>query len=181
MATSFQIDLKGLPQVQNLLQTYAKAAGGDTELYRRWGIQGLNWIDRNFRQEGALTGTPWAALKPNTIANRRRGSSRILQDTGQLKASYTMQFSDKETVLGTANKVAIYHQKGTRAHTVKAKAGGVLAFKVAGKKETVFAKEVRIPALPARPMLPKQSTTSFVQQLVQTAQNYLKELAQKRA
>lgn len=187
--TSFQVTLKGLPRVRNLLQSFAKAAGGDAELHRRWGIQGLNWVDQNFRQQGALTGTPWKGLSPNTVANRRQGSSNVLQDTGQLRASYGMTFSATETIIGTANPIAAFHESGSRAHTIKAKPGKSLVFKVAGggsgKKgkrgsgNLVFAKEVRIPALPARRMLPRQEDATFMTRLIQTGLNYLRELGNK--
>lgn len=152
---SVNISLKGVREVQKLLNRYAQAVGGGgdgnrAELHQRYGIQALNWINKNFQtQGGMLSGGPWAKLSPNTIAGRRKGSSQILQDTGAagLKGSFTMQFSDQQVAIGSAKEHALYHEKGTGLYgkrgaaypIIPKKAGGVLAFQVAegGRKVRV--------------------------------------------
>jgi phage gpG-like protein len=147
------------------------------ELHRRWGIRTLNWIDLNFRQQGALTGTPWAKLRPLTIAQRRRGSQSILQDTGELRRSFVMQFNSSGVAVGSPLFYAEFHEEGrTGPWEIRPKyLDGVLAFK-GTNGETIFAKVVKHPGYPARRMLPRQSDTNFMQMLVDTAANYYREL-----
>ncbi len=130
---SFEINLNKLHEMQNLLHNYAQAIGGSrAELHMRYGIQTLNWIDKNFRAQGGLLSTgPWAKLRPNTIAGRRKGSSLALQDTGQLRQSYQMNFDGQEVVVGTANPIAPYHEFGTHPYEIRPKNAKALAFVVA--------------------------------------------------
>jgi phage gpG-like protein len=147
------------------------------ELHRRWGIRTLNWVDQNFRQQGALTGSPWAKLRPLTVAQRRKGSSLILQDTGALKRSFVMQFSSAGVAVGSPIFYAEFHEEGRRGPwEIRPKdPDGILAFKGTDGK-TIFAKVVKHPGYPARRMLPRQSDASFMQMLVDTAANYYREL-----
>ncbi len=198
MAVSIQISLNGDIVLRDTIQRIASAVADRTELHRRFGIQLLNWIDRNFRQEGALTGRPWAKLSPNTIAGRRKGSSRILQDTGGLKSSFTERHDASGVRVGTAKEVALYHQLGTRPYVIKPKNAKALAFPMAGGGRAVkaafssrttqrtfrkgqkltFAKFVNHPGLVARPMLPTAEQITPI--LITTAQNYLKEIIGKK-
>src|SRR5689334_9076940 len=106
MASSqFTVEAKGISGVSSLLQKFNTPETFRT-LHQRWGIQGMKWVDENFRQQGALTGSPWAALKPSTIAGRRKGkgsgTAQILQDCGRLKESFTMEYSAQAAVIGSA-------------------------------------------------------------------------------
>ncbi len=198
MAVSIQISLTGDKALRDTIQRITQAAGDRTELHRRFGIQLLNWIDRNFRQEGALTGRPWAKLSPNTIAGRRKGSSRILQDTGGLKSSFTERHDANGVRVGTAKEISLYHQFGTRPYEIRPKNAKALAFTMAGGGRAVkaafssintkrtfrkgqkltFAKFVNHPGLVARPMLPTEE--QVVPILITTARNYLNEIIGKK-
>ena len=198
MPVSMKIDLKGMKEMRNLLRNYAQAIGGNrAELHMRYGIQAMNWIDRNFRAQGGLLATgPWAKLRPNTVAGRRKNTSLILQDSGQLRQSYQMNFDSQQTVVGSADPKALWHGKGTKPYTIKPKNAKALAFPVAegGRAVTVavrlksarfgtgayrkgqnlaFAKEVHHPGLPARRMLP--TARELLPQLIRTSINFLKE------
>lgn len=111
------LSVRGASGVVAMLRRLRSATGDRSqaayELNYRWGIVTLNWVTRNFRSEGALTGTPWAKLSPWTIASRRKGSSRVLQDTGGLSRSFTIQASNDQVAVGTAMDIAKYHQSGT--------------------------------------------------------------------
>lgn len=206
---SINISLRGVKEVRNLLGRYARATGGGRgELHQRYGIQALNWINRNFQTEGGLlSGKPWAKLSPNTIAGRRKGSSRILQDTGAagLRGSFTMQFSDQQVAIGSALLRALFHNEGTGLYgkrgakypIVPKKAGGVLAFQMAEggsrvrasfssvrtrrtfKKSQMitFARKVMHPGVQVRRMLPTQQ--ELMPQLLRATINFLKELKGK--
>ena len=197
---SMKIDLKGMKQMRNLLQNYAQAIGGNrAELHMRYGIQAMNWIDRNFRAQGGLLATgPWAKLRPNTIAGRRKNTSLVLQDSGQMRQSYQMNFDSQKAVVGSADPKALWHGKGTKPYTIRPKTAKALAFPVAegGRAVTVavrlqsarhgtgkyrkgqklaFAQEVHHPGLPARRMLPTEQ--ELLPQLLRTSINFLNEKA----
>ena len=195
----FQVNLSQLKEMQNLLRNYAQSLGSNrAELHMRYGIQALNWVDRNFRAQGGLLSTgPWAKLKPNTIAGRRKGSALVLQDTGQLRQSYQMSFTNEQAVVGSADPKALWHGLGTKPYTIVPKNAKVLAFAIAqgGRKvpfafsSTItrhtfkrgqmlaFAKEVHHPGLPARRMLPIE--VELLPALLKTTINFLKELQAK--
>ena len=151
------------------------------ELHSRWGFRTLKWVEMNFRQQGALTGTPWAKLKPSTIANRRKGSSLILQDSGALRQSFVMNASATSVSVGSPLFYAEFHEEGRAGPWVirPRKRGGVLAFRGTDGK-MVYARVVTHPGYPARRMLPRQSDKSFMEMLVDTASNYYRQLEQRR-
>ena len=206
MAISVKLSLRGISRVRNLLSRYARAIGGNrAELHQRFGIQALNWIDRNFRSEGGqLTTGPWRKLSPNTIAGRRKKSSKILQDRGAsgLKGSFTMQFDSTRATVGTATPYAPYHERGTRPYIIRPKTAKMLAFPVAGGgvpvtaavrrrsnrfgsggyrrgQNLAFALEVHHPGLPMRRMLPKPGTGELVPELLRTTINFIGELKRR--
>ena len=111
----------------------ASRGKGSTALHARFAILASRWIDRNFQSEGAMTGTPWPKLKPMTIAGRRKMSSRVLQDTGLLRASFLPQWDDQAARVGTASEISKYHEYGTKGpYEIKPKRAKALAWKVAG-------------------------------------------------
>lgn len=118
------------------------------------GLRFLRWVDVNFREEG--TERKWRRLSPNTIAGRRQGSSRILQDTGRMKQSFIQRILTNEVHVGTQNQIAAFHHHGTSPYVITPKNKKMLVFKVAGGM--VFTRKVNHPGLPARPLLP----TKFV-------------------
>lgn len=156
----FSVTLRGLGKVRNMFARIAKGASHRTELHMRYGIQALRWADKNFRDEGGLTGSPWAKLSPSTIARRRKGSSRVLQDTGQLRQSYTMKFGEDNATVGTNKFYAVFHEKGVDPFEIR-------------RGERVY----KHPGLPVRRMLP--TTKDMLPVLLKTTINYVKELEQR--
>lgn len=195
--TQVSIDLRGLGKFRNLIQRMAKESGNRSVLHQRYGIETLKWVDKNFSSKGSLTGG-WKPLTANTIAGRRKGSSVPLQDSGRLRGSFTMKFNSEDARVGSAMKIAEFHEKGTGPYTIKPKtADGVLAFRAAFANNRVansfssiktkgtfkkgqkfaFAKEVKHPGLPIRRQLPKAS--EILPTLIRVTQNFLKELRGK--
>jgi len=141
----------------------------------------VEWVDNQFRTEGRQGGKPWKELKPNTIYTRRKGSSRVLQDTGRLKQSFTgppnpqlKGSGDRLTItVGSSDKKAEWHEEGTKPYTITPRnrkfltipdPGGPVKFKegaLKGKRGW-FSRGVRHPGLPARPMLPTKRQASQV-------------------
>lgn len=151
------IDASGLFAKIQALQKGAQAA----PYLRAIGFRLMGWVDQQFRTDGNAPGsrTPWKPLSPNTVAGRRRGSNRPLQDTGRLKQSWGPAAGNPHvigdhTVQVSSNlKYTPYHEFGTGPYVIRPRRpGGVLAFMTAGGKR--FARFVNHPGLPARPMSP---------------------------
>lgn len=71
------------------------------------------WISDNFEQEGKLSVGGWVALRAETIARRRKNSSKILQDRGRLKGSFdTLDIGDRFAVVGSRMVYAATHNFG---------------------------------------------------------------------
>jgi phage gpG-like protein len=124
------------------------------------GLRLMAWVDQNFRAEGLEQ--RWRPLSPNTVAQRRRGSSKTLQDTGRLRMSFTRAAGNPkilgDTVRVTSNVAyAPFHEFGTGPYTIRPKKpGGRLAFRTASGM--VFAKQVNHPGVPKRQMTPTPDT-----------------------
>jgi phage gpG-like protein len=121
------------------------------------GMRLIGWTMRNFQQEGIER--KWKPLSANTVAQRRKGSSKPLQNTGHLRASWTTSAGNPkvlgDTVSVTSNvKYAPFHEFGTKPYVIKPKTKKMLAFKTAGGMR--FAKKVNHPGLPQRKMAPSE-------------------------
>ena len=137
-----KMDVRGIGRLRGIIGRYARAVGGNrAELHQRYGVQALNWIARNFRSEGGELSTgPWARLRPNTIAGRRRQTSVILQDTGQLRQSFQMNFGPGEAVVGSSEKKALWHHRGTRPYTIRPVRARALAFNVSASGPSIVSR-----------------------------------------
>ena len=188
-----KLELRGAAHFRNVLRRLKSAVDDRSELNLRFGIRALNWINRNFQAEGAL-GAPWRKLRPSTIAGRRKGSSKVLQNTGGLRGSFTMTSNSAEARVGTENPIALFHEKGTRPYVIVPKRAKMLAWSGAKgegsrvgasfssliTKRTykrgqflIFAKRVNHPGLPVRRMLPKSD--EIMPDLRRTAEAFFKE------
>lgn len=135
-------------------------------LLRAIGLAQLQWIIANFDRDGALVGG-WRPLSPNTIAGRRGGSSRPLQDSGRLKQSFVAGApgnvfrvqGDVMVTVGTNVSYAEPHEEGVSPGAINPilpkRPGGVLTFMTANGR--VFVRSVtRHPGIPRRRMLPSE-------------------------
>lgn len=142
-----------------------------TDLLGAIGARHLRWINDQFKTAGMQTGSPgrWKALRPGTIAGRRKGkgggSAQILQDTGRLRMSFATDVSvgSGTVTVGTTDVRAPWHDAGTRPYRIRPKNKKALAYptatggvKIAGRPgQWRVVKEVRHPGLPKRPLLPR--------------------------
>lgn len=126
-------------------------------LLKRYSVLMLRSFALNFRSEGRPR--RWKSLAPNTIAGRRKGSKRVLQNTGRLRLSATSK-SGSDNVhhmtadslrMGTKMRIASYHQYGTNPYTILPRNKKLLSFMTTSGR--VFARSVRHPGLPARPFI----------------------------
>jgi len=101
------------------------------------GMELLKEIGRNFEQQGVWS--KWAPLRPNTMAARRSGSSsKALQASGRLRASFRSQATKDQVRVGSPLMIARYHEEGRgepvggKGWTISPKRKKALAFVVAG-------------------------------------------------
>lgn len=129
----------------------------------------VRWITKNFEDEG--TEAKWKKLSPNTIAGRTRGSSKVLNDRGRLKGSFSAeQISDSATSIkvGTNVEYAPFHHYGTQPYTIKPVRKRALAFITANGIQV--AKIVHHPGLAARPLIPREATAQrLVREVIEEA------------
>lgn len=81
-----------------------------TELFRTIGATALRAVMRNFEEQGRPR--RWRSLTPVTKRARRGNRAKILQDTGQLKASIGVKTGDRWAEVGTNLEYAAIHQFG---------------------------------------------------------------------
>lgn len=105
-------------------------------------IAGL--VDLSFIDTHDPYGNPWAALSPVTIAKRRNGGSKPLNDTGRLKASITSNATQHEVTIGTTELYGKTHQFGAN--------------------QGEYAPRVPWGDIPARPFLPTDGLPALWQQ-----------------
>lgn len=141
-----------------LIKGLAEAKIDKTQMLSAVGLRILRWVDDNFKREGIEI--KWKPLSPNTVAGRRKGSSKILQDTGRLKNSFSfeLQPGGGSVRVGTNLEYAKYHHYGTRPYTIRPVRARVLAFAIGGGM--AFARQVNHPGLPSRPLIPSVKTAA---------------------
>ncbi len=93
---------------------------GQRKYFDLVGMRLLAWSDELFKKQGRARGRllRWRKLKPSTIKRRRKGSKKILQDTGRLRQSfvYKVHRSSEWVELGTQDERAAAHHFGMKPH-----------------------------------------------------------------
>ncbi len=124
-----RVEYKVSPSLRRTFQELRERTSDLTPLHKRFGEATLGWIARNFEREGS---PKWKALSPNTIAGRRKGSSKILQNTGMhLKNTFRARHARNEVRVGTPSQIARYHEEGTGPYEIRPKSAAALAFPMA--------------------------------------------------
>lgn len=162
MAVTIRTDSRGLDRkLQRLFKVLAPEA-----MLRLVSAGQLNWVNKNFRDEG--TERRWKPLAPGTVHARRRGSSKPLQDTGRMRQSFSQKVRRTVAVVGTNSRLAGIHHGGTRPKPRTPKIAKALTIpnpsgpvrftkgKLSGKRG-FFARSVNHPGIPARPLLPSKA------------------------
>lgn len=157
MVVGFTLDLKvEVEDVKVRLERFGKAFN-EPQILNAIGNRMLKWINDNFKAEGLEE--KWAPLAESTIAARRRGSKRILQDTGDLRKSFVKQVGTGFVRVGTEDKKAKFHHEGTGPYEIHAKRFPVMTFLIS-KGQFRSAKKVFHPGLAKRPLLPSEETAN---------------------
>lgn len=141
MSVGLKIDVAKIKELLKKLQVDLTPS----KIIRLIGLRGLKLIEQNFRKEGSVfIDGGWVPLKPATIA--KKGSSKILQDKGDLKNSFDVAYKSSESGEWFSNDPkAFWHEHGTNN-----KDGSV--------------------RMPARPMLPNKDV---VENLIEDVMNRL--------
>lgn len=74
-------------------------------------------IDDSFSKSVSPLGEVWAPLADSTVDKRRKGSSKPLVDTAQLRQATNARTRDKSIVFGTSGapaKYGVFHVTGTK-------------------------------------------------------------------
>jgi phage virion morphogenesis protein len=163
---SISVDLNADAATRQLLRVMKAAER--RRLLAAIGNRVLEWVNQNFREEGAEE--KWEPLSPNTIAGRRGGGSgaKILRDTGRLAQSFTSRVRGSVAIVGTSDKRASWHHLGTDPYQIRPKTATALRFMTGGGP--VFTRRVSHPGLPERPLLPSTALAGrLATQVVQAA------------
>jgi len=161
------------------MRKFMRVTENKVKLYDRIGIQVISWVDKNFRAQGLEH--PWKALRPSTLFGKRMAGKDAKALSG-LRVLVSHRPSSRNVVIGFPDESpAKYQHYGTpgpyiirprnklalrffslpiagRTVTAKRKSGTPRVGLVGGDKQSfIFAKEVKHPGLPPRPLLPSQA------------------------
>ncbi len=113
-----------------------KVLGNMKPVFAGIGTEILKAVGQNFDAQGAWS--RWAPLRPNTLAARRQGgSSKALQASGKMRASFRMEAGNSQVTIGSPLKTAMWHHEGRGVAVggakwkISPKHGQALAFPVA--------------------------------------------------
>lgn len=120
-------------------------------LLRAIGVKMLDWIHRSFEAEGLEV--KWRPLSPNTLASRS-GGGKMLRVTGRLKRSFGMKVSGNTVEIGSPLDLAGWQHSGTKSYAIRPRSARALRFM--SQSGAKFAKYVKHPGLPARPLIPSE-------------------------
>jgi len=116
MGLEIKLDLRGWTKLETELDGMAKRVA-DLSPALDPAASGLDTVLLDsFRTSSSPYGEPWQPLSAKTVARRRRGSSKPLVDTGQLRSATHARRADKRSIVfGTSGAPATYgptHQFG---------------------------------------------------------------------
>jgi len=188
-----KVKTKGGDEFDRKMRECFKLLKNTRPLMKSLGITVKQWIDRNYKTDGGLLEEgKWAPLAKSTIASRRKGSSKPLQDTGKiLKGGWSYNHNATQTLVGHNNPELLeIHNKGTGPYDIRPKTKKALRFVVSGytvgkygkaakrsRLNYAFAKYVRHPGIKKRRQLPNED--ELRPGLIGTADFWLKKAKEK--
>jgi len=150
-----------------------------TPMLEAIGREGVEWVKENFARRGAMRQPGgWVPLRPNTVASK--GHSFPLLNTGSLALSFRYTIFGATVRIRSDSPVAGFHEFGTRGpydipRNPPMPPGRWLVFMTT--EGLRFAKHVRHPGLPRRPMLP--TFEQFRSLARKVARAYVREVAKR--
>lgn len=97
--------------LQARFRKLARRIKNKRSMFKRIGILLLNAVSENFETE-SHEGERWEMLSATTVARRRLGTSKILQDTGRLRGSFVQEATNREVRVGSPIEYAPIHEEG---------------------------------------------------------------------
>ena len=141
-----------LQKLRNRLDAMRKPEFGQL-VAEKCGAAAMRFALDGFKTSTNPYGKPWAPvgragkkLTRGRVGPRRAGKPLI--DTGALRQSVTMEAGVGRFRIGFSDRISIFHQKGTRGRSVRAKSG----------LRRVFGIGRRVGGIPRRQMIPEAST-----------------------
>lgn len=110
MTTTIQINST---QVDNALAQLAQRTQHLQPAFNAIGVEIHRHVIDCFEHEKSPDGINWAALSPQTIKRRRKGSSEILRDKGNMYASLGHNATNDHVEITIGQDYAPFHQFGT--------------------------------------------------------------------
>lgn len=149
------IEITGLEAVQRKLKGLAELGCNTEPLMHTIGNVIANSIKDSFEDEKSPFGQKWAALKPSTVAQKKRKgkSDKILRRDGYLADKWVVDATSKRVIVSNNSKhkgfaYGLVHQFGTHK---------------AGRSKNIF--------IPARPFLPVNKSGKLqrdIQKIIKT-------------
>lgn len=105
--------IKGLDLIKDRMTDCRERMAKNKRNYARAAVIVDRWIQKNFRSEGGEVGG-WEPLAKSTEATRRVGRKKdkghkILQDTGQLKTRWKLNWNHKRAIVKSGVNYGHYH------------------------------------------------------------------------
>ena len=107
-----QITVQSTP-VQAALNELTRRCQHMQPAFNAVGVEIQRHVIDCFEHEKSPDGINWAALKPATVAKRRKGSSEVLRDTGAMYASLGHNATNNRVDITIGQDYAPFHQFGT--------------------------------------------------------------------
>ena len=149
------IEITGLEAVQRKLRGLSELGHNTEPLMHTIGNIIVNSVKDSFEEEKSPFGEKWSALKPSTVAQKKRKgkSDKILRRDGYLADKWVVDATSKKVVVSNNSKhkgfaYGLVHQFGTRK---------------AGRGKSTF--------IPARPFLPVNKSGKLqrdIQKIIKT-------------
>lgn len=149
------IEITGLEAVQRKLRGLSELGHNTEPLMHTIGNIIVNSVKDSFEEEKSPFGEKWSALKPSTVAQKKRKgkSDKILRRDGYLADKWVVDATSKKVVVSNNSKhkgfaYGLVHQFGTRK---------------AGRGKSTF--------IPARPFLPANKSGKLqrdIQKIIKT-------------
>jgi len=111
--TKTGIEIKGMKELQQKLKSLIKSIKEPKKFFGFASLVMFQDTMRHFQNEEEPKGK-WKPLKERTLIRRRGGEGKILQDTGQLRNSIDVEFTNTKAEVGTNDIRANTHQKGRK-------------------------------------------------------------------
>lgn len=116
MSVAFDLDVGTFPRLQTRIAEIRRRAENLEPVIKRQAVLLSTVIDDSYQKSRSPLGEAWPSLASSTIEKRRKGSSKPLVDTGQLRVQSNARADGRKIVFGVAGaaaKYGVFHVTGT--------------------------------------------------------------------